>query len=229
MRLIFPAPNDSTTDCRSWISVLAMLTTSRRFSCAGRRVSVIVPSPSMSPAIYAASSTASCFARDADATANRNPANKRRLPGFLRGTLAFGGGGGTVVPSLSRRPGLCLHPSRRLRAAKDAGRLIRFFRSGSWCRLRRFRLSQSMSLYTAKRVGPVSPLGVATSLARRQGSPNEPRYHFALTSKGDHCNPLHQSNPRPQALDVRLYVRSCFFIFSPHATRRAGKTLGQRL
>ena len=31
-------------------------------------------------------------------------------------------------------------------------------------------------------------------------------------------------NPRPQALDVGLYVRSCFFVFSPCATRRAGKT-----
>src|SRR6187200_659119 len=34
-------------------------------------------------------------------------------------------------------------------------------------------------------------------------------------------------NPRPQALHFRLYVRSCLFVFSPHATRAAGKTLGQ--
>ena len=95
--------------------------------------------------------------------------------------------------------------------------------------LPRERFSQSMSLYTAPRVGLVLPLGVATSLSRRKGSPNEPRYHFALTSEGDHCVPSHQSNPRPQALDVRFYVRSCFIIFSPHATRRAGKTLSQRL
>ena len=61
-----------------------------------------------------------------------------------------------------------------------------------------------------------------------EGSPNEPRYHFALTSEGNHCVPSHQSNPRPQALDMRIYVRSCFFIFSPSATRRAGKTSDQR-
>jgi hypothetical protein len=36
-----------------------------------------------------------------------------------------------------------------------------------------------------------------------------------------------ESNPRPQALHFRLYVRSCLFGFSPHATRAAGKTLGQ--
>jgi len=66
----------------------------------------------------------------------------------------------------------------------------------------------------------------ATLVAK--GSPNEPRYHFALTSEGNHCVPSHQLNPRPQALDMRIYVRSCFFIFSPCATRRAGKTSDQR-
>jgi len=89
------------------------------------------------------------------------------------------------------------------------------------------RFSRSMSLYRALRVGLVSPLGVAMSPSRQQGSPNEPRFHFALTSEGDHCVPSHQSNPRPQALDVRIYVRSCFFVFSPSATRRAGKTSSQ--
>ncbi len=36
-----------------------------------------------------------------------------------------------------------------------------------------------------------------------------------------------ESNPRPQALRFRLYVRSCLFVFSLRATRAAGKTLGQ--
>ena len=80
-------------------------------------------------------------------------------------------------------------------------------------------LSQSMSLYTARQVGLVTPLGVAMPLSWQQGSPNEPRYHFALTSEGNHCVPSHQLNPRPQALDVRLYVRSCIFVFSLRATR----------
>ena len=62
---------------------------------------------------------------------------------------------------------------------------------------------------------------------RLEGSPNEPRVHFTLPGEGDHCVPSHQSNPRPQALHFRLYVRSCLFGFSPHATRAAGKTLGQ--
>jgi hypothetical protein len=54
-----------------------------------------------------------------------------------------------------------------------------------------------------------------------------PVIHFTLTGEGDHCDPSHQSNPRPQALHFSIYVRSCLFGFSPHATRAAGKTLGQ--
>jgi hypothetical protein len=139
-----------------------------------------------------------------------------------KATIAF-----PVVPSLSRWPGLCLHPSSTSDEACGACYPNYSFRILGPA-LPRERVSQSMSLYRAGRVGLVLPLGVATSHMRRQGSPNEPRYHFALTSEGDHCIPLHQSNPRPQALDVRLYVRSCFFVFSPRATRRAGKTLSQR-
>src|SRR5687768_6152441 len=89
-------------------------------------------------------------------------------------------------------------------------------------------LSQSMSLYRAGRVGLVPPLGVATSLSRQRVHRMSPVIHFTLTSEGNHCVPSHQLNPRPQALDVRLYVRSCFFVFSPFATRRAGKTPDQR-
>ena len=50
-------------------------------------------------------------------------------------------------------------------------------------------VGRSMSLYRARKVGPSTPLGVATSLVaeRSQGSPIEPRYHFALAGKGDHC------------------------------------------
>ena len=36
--------------------------------------------------------------------------DSKSLPGFLRGGLPIGGGGGTAVPSLSRQAGLCLHP-----------------------------------------------------------------------------------------------------------------------
>ena len=51
-----------------------------------------------------------------------------------------------------------------------------------------FRLSAPMSLYRAGEVGPPLPLGVAMPLLskRRQGSPNEPRFHPTLTSRGDH-------------------------------------------
>jgi len=56
----------------------------------------------------------------------------------------IGGGGGTAVPSLSRRAGLCLHPSSKA-DEWDAGRVIRtrpsWFRS--WGRLRRSRISAS--------------------------------------------------------------------------------------
>ncbi len=155
--------------------------------------------------------------------------NENALPGFLRGTRTFGGGGGTAVPSLSRRAGLCLHPSPLSRrvgcGACYPNRYVPIRILGP--APMREHLSQSMSLYRAGRVGLVPPLGVATSLSRRQGSPNEPRYHFALTSEGNHCVPSHQLNPRPQALDMRIYVRSCFFVFSLSATRRAGKTSSQ--
>jgi len=48
------------------------------------------------------------------------------------------------------------------------------------------RFGQSMSLYRAGRVGLVPPLGVAMSLpSATKGSPNEPRYHFTLSSEGN--------------------------------------------
>jgi hypothetical protein len=119
---------------------------------------------------------------------------------------------------------------RRSRDEWDAGRVIRIVpsQSESWGRLRCLRIfSRSMSLYTARPVGLVSPLGVATSLPRQRVHRMSPVIHFTLTSEGNHCDPSHQLNPRPQALDVRIYVRSCFFVFSLSATRRAGKTSSQ--
>ena len=51
------------------------------------------------------------------------------------------------------------------------------------------RISVPMSLYRAGKVGPSLPLGVAMPFFSewRQGSPNEPRFHSALASRGDHC------------------------------------------
>jgi hypothetical protein len=145
------------------------------------------------------------------------------LPAFLQEARTFGGGGGTAVPSLSRQAGLCLHPVSWMRGVLSE-RTVRILVPAP----AQVRLSQSMSLYTARQVGLVTPLGVAMPLSWQKGSPNEPRFHFALTSEGNHCVSTRQLNPRPQALDVRIYVRSCFFVFSPCATRRAGKTPDQR-
>jgi hypothetical protein len=54
-----------------------------------------------------------------------------------------------------------------------------------------------------------------------------PVFTLPLRAKATIAISSRQSNPRPQALHFRLYVRSCLFGFSPHATRAAGKTLGQ--
>ena len=58
-----------------------------------------------------------------------------------------------------------------------------------------------MSLYRAGKVGPSPPLGVAMLFLskRREGSPNEPRLHSALTNRGDHCvnaRPIPGARPR---------------------------------
>ena len=156
------------------------------------------------------------------------PTRSRVAPRISPGSATIGGAGGTAFHPF--RDGLdyafILH---RLRDGSDAGRVIRDFSSQILVPAPPpARLSQSMSLYRAGQVGLVPPLGVAMSLSATQGSPNEPRLHFAFSGEGDHCVPLHQSNPRPQALDFRIYARSCLFVFSPHATRAAGKTLGQR-
>jgi len=49
-------------------------------------------------------------------------------------------------------------------------------------------ISKPMSLYRAGKVGPSPPLGVAMLFLskQRQGSPNEPRLHSTLASRGDH-------------------------------------------
>ena len=154
-------------------------------------------------------------------------APKEHSPDFSGECPLHGGGGGTAVPSLSRRAGLCLHPSPHSRRVgcgacyPNRSIPIRILGPAPMP----LHLSQSMSLYTAGRVGLVPPLGVAMPLAWRRVHRMSPVIHFTLTSEG---NRLRQLNPRPQALDVRLYVRSCFFVFSPSATRRAGKTSGQR-
>ena len=53
-----------------------------------------------------------------------------------------------------------------------------------------------------------------------QGDPNESFGHLKWWSRGE-------SNPRPQVLRLKIYVRSHSLLFSPLATRRAGKACGQ--
>ena len=84
------------------------------------------------------------------------------------------------------------------------------------------------SLQGRKQVGLVPPLGVARSLLPADSRVHRmsPVFTSPFRVKATIAF-LAQSNPRPQALHFRLYVRSCLFGFSPHATRAAGKTLGQ--
>ena len=66
-----------------------------------------------------------------------------------------------------------------------------------------------MSLYRAEKVGPSPPLGVAMLFLskQRQGSPNEPRLHSALASRGDHCvNARPIPGARPRGLAARASV-----------------------
>ena len=77
---------------------------------------------------------------------------------------------GRLIPLLSERPGLCLHPVARMRGVLSASRRI-------LVRARRCRFGASMSLYRAGlRLALFLPLGVAMPPSllrevRQQGSP----------------------------------------------------------
>jgi hypothetical protein len=147
-----------------------------------------------------------------------------------------GDGGGTPRPKQKKTP-----PDRGRRVMVEAaGQLIHLFRDGpdyafilrTGCGAcypssvatnpstgsRRLRaVSQPMSLYRAGlRFAPFLPLGVAIPPAafppcgcrvRRC----EPRYHSALTGRGDH----YQSNPRPKTLHMQDYMLSLVIVLSP--------------
>jgi hypothetical protein len=93
-------------------------------------------------------------------------------------------------------------------ASPDAERVIRAFYPDPGAGSRALqRISQSMSLYRAKQVGLASPLGVASQPCRlRQGPPNEPRFHFALTSEGDHCVSANRTRVRKSYISGSTYV-----------------------
>ena len=126
------------------------------------------------------------------------------------GALLIGGGGGTVDPRLSMRPGLCLHPSW------DAGRVIRCIAITLTLALSRRERGLEVSLPKERdeiiqRIlvsAPSSPnQRTYESLQGREGWPfstprrchavryqdgvrvhrYEPRFHSALASRGDHC------------------------------------------
>jgi len=119
-----------------------MLTSSWRFSLRCRLGMAMVPSPSIRPASHAASVTSSvlpgldCVISNTDpySTAQHPPfldtlpgnsvcaGSSSTLPTIRVGRASIGGGGGTVIPYLSKWPGLCLHPQRK---QVGAGRIIR--------------------------------------------------------------------------------------------------------
>ena len=101
-----------------------------------------------------------------------------------QGFLA-GGGGGTVDPHLSMRPGLCLHPTNRVRGVLSN-------QSHDWILvLARHEARRAYeSLQGSPAVGPLA------TPRRYQDTNNsfagavrvrrcEPRFHFAVTRKGD--------------------------------------------
>jgi hypothetical protein len=147
-------------------------------------------------------------------------------PAFRPGTTT-GGGGGTAHPRLSPRAGLCLHPFTHL--SNGCGACYPTDRI-SWILVpaQAFAIGESMSLYRAGlKLALFLPLGVAMPSFTKDAvrfHRCELRYQPTLTGW---CDP--RSNPRPQALDTKTYVRSSLIVFSLRATRGAGKTLGQPL
>ena len=82
------------------------------------------------------------------------------------GAVTIGGGGGTVHPPLSRRPGLCLHP--HLSDGADAERVIPPFRWNPSTHPGLKVHGEPMSLYRAGlRLALFLPLGVAMPLSEK--------------------------------------------------------------
>jgi hypothetical protein len=149
------------------------------------------------------------------------------LPALRPGTTT-GGGGGTAHPRLSPRAGLCLHPFAH--RASGCGACYPTDRISAILvpapGLRRRRVYES--LQGRPEVGPLpTPRRCHATLPKKSAvrfHRCELRYQPTLTGW---CDP--RSNPRPQALDTKTYVRSSLIVFSLRATRGAGKTLGQPL
>jgi hypothetical protein len=125
----------------------------------------------------------------------------RRPSGWLT-RRDIGGGGGTVVPSLSRWAGLCLHPAPVIHDDHAQERSVLFGLPRRPFPSRKAATSKHRILVSAPPL-PDQPIYESlqgrrswpSSTPRRchisrcrltQGSPNEPRYHFALAGKGDH-------------------------------------------
>ena len=103
-----------------------------------------------------------------------------------------GGGGGTVIPHLSMRPGLCLHPVNSMYWMR--GVLSVGINTQRILVLALQLLGEPMSLYRATlRLARLLPLGVAM-LSIHPFFDNvrvrrcEPRFHSAVTRKGDQIN-----------------------------------------
>ena len=176
--------------------MLLMLTTGRRFSPRCVLVSVMVPSPSMIPAIYAASTSESVFivprrkalaCWTSEASGVRATATGAKVARLCRNSWRWWGrgrlvpdrlsgrepslveAGGQHIPQLSLRAGLCLHP-RCFAQPADAERVIRTFEPVRILVLApgNDAFGESMSLYRAGlKLALFLPLGVAMPLSRK--------------------------------------------------------------
>ena len=145
---------------------------------------------------------------------------------FDRGQTETGGGGGTACPQLSLRAGLCLPPLRPDGTSRRRSVLSDPCGSDPSARPR-FPVGGSISLYRAGlELASFLPLGVAMPPSW-DGAVRfhrcEPRFLSARASRSDP-----RSNPRPQALDFRIYVHSRLFDSHRTLPERQGRRTASR-
>ena len=92
---------------------------------------------------------------------------------------------GQLVPNLSKRAGLYLHPVARMRSVLFAAYRALNPSIGS-SQINYFEISQSMSLYRAGlELASFLPLGIALAVARFRFHRCELRFHSAIAGRGD--------------------------------------------
>ncbi len=107
---------------------------------------------------------------------------QRKSRGIVEIPRPVGGGGGTAVPRLSPRAGLCLHPVARMRSVLFAEAFRRILVSA----LRKSGQRTYESLQGRPEVGPLpTPRRCHAALLQHRVRRCEPRFHPALTGRCD--------------------------------------------